>query len=466
MTAAVVSAVLAGTAIAATAAPSRDPQARPNRSTKVDKSVVVRSSSQELLSNGSAATSLAGWAAYSSTRSTSVRRLSGVSGPFSATTAVQLSRPNVTENWSMALATLSLPATSLTVGKTYRMQAWVRDAKASGQVIGMLLANQHYAHRPTEVAEFNSFSDTEWHLITRTFVVTAPASTDTALYLSLPAAGAFDFHVSMASVAPVNAFLPSRTTAGPAQVVSFVGAAGSAPDSRTWNYEVGGNGWGNDELQSYTASRANSELNGSGGLSIVARREPVTGPDGIGRQFSSARLTTKGKATVDPGSYVEATVTAPVGTGLWPAFWLAGSNIDSVGWPASGEVDAFEGWGSDPTVAHSAIHMSSSLDAKSDRPYSWGEAGGTTNLGSSVADQPHRYGVYFDDKVIRFFIDRRPTMTVWASDAVAAGRTWPFGQSMYLLLNVAISRSVAATTVFPQTMTVHGISVWSGGVPL
>ena len=87
MTAAVVSAVLTGTTIAATAAPSRDPQARSPRSTRVDKSVVVQSSSQELLSNGSAATSLAGWAAYSSAKSTSMRRLSGVSGPFSATTA-------------------------------------------------------------------------------------------------------------------------------------------------------------------------------------------------------------------------------------------------------------------------------------------------------------------------------------------------------------------------------------------
>jgi beta-glucanase (GH16 family) len=458
MVAAVVSALLTGTATAASAATAA------TRAGVVD-SAVSATSGQEIVGNSSAATGLTGWSAHSSAGAVTVDRLTGITGPFSDTTAVRFSRAAVTESWAMGLTALTVPATSFTVGRTYRMRAWVRDLKASGRPIGLLLANEHYAHRPTEVTQFGAFTDTAWHLITRTFVATAPASADTALYLSLPASGAIDFQVAAASVAAVTAFLPARTTAAPARTVTFTGTSGAAPDSRIWNYEVGGHGWGNDEMQSYTASRTNSRLTGTGRLSLIARRETVTGPDGIQRQYSSARLTTKGKLTVAPGSYVEATLTAPVGSGLWPAFWLLGANVDTVGWPASGELDAFEGWGSEPTVAHVAAHTASTRDASADQPYGWGEAGGTTTLPTGVAAAPHRYGVYFDDQVIRFFVDRTPTMTVWASDAAAAGRSWPFGRPMYLLLNVAISRSVTAATGFPRTMTVDGISVWSGGVP-
>ena len=78
----------------------------------------------------------------------------------------------------------------------------------------------------------------------------------------------------------------------------------------------------------------------------------------------------------------------------------------------------------------------------------------------------HLYGVYFDSRTVRFYVDRRPTMSLWASDALASGRTWPFGKSFFLLVNVAIAGGVdTSATTFPRTMTVGPITVWKGGVP-
>lgn len=108
--------------------------------------------------------------------------------------------------------------------------------------------------------------------------------------------------------------------------LTFDGPAGAPPDQSVWRHEVGGNGWGNHEVQSYTSSRTNAHLDGHGSLVLTAIREPTTGPNGIRRDYSSARLSSVGKLTVPPGSYVEATIKAPTGIGVLPAFWLMGTN--------------------------------------------------------------------------------------------------------------------------------------------
>jgi beta-glucanase (GH16 family) len=219
-------------------------------------------------------------------------------------------------------------------------------------------------------------------------------------------------------------------------------------------------------VQTYTSHISNAQLDGRGRLKIIVRRQTYKGHDGYARDFTSARITTKGKVLIAPGSYLEASITAPTGAGLWPAFWTLGSNIDRVGWPASGELDIFEGTGSQPTLAKAAAHVAAQGNPAVDMQYGWGEAGGTTNLGMPLDARSHIFGVYFDAKMVRFYIDRQPTMSLWAEDAAASGRTWPFGGSQYLLLNVAIARGVDTSgTEFPKNMTVGPISVWSAGVP-
>jgi len=170
---------------------------------------------------------------------------------------------------------------------------------------------------------------------------------------------------------------------------------------------------------------------------------------------------------IEPGSYVEATIVAPVGEGVWPAFWLIGANNDEVGWPASGELDVLEVSGGNPTVANSRIHTASRSDPQRDLEYGAYETGGAVDLGHPLDSQPHRYGVYFDAEMVRFYIDGEETLALDADEALASGRSWPFDGPQYLVLNVAVGVWFAdpSGTAFPRTMTVGPISIWQGGVP-
>ena len=256
--------------------------------------------------------------------------------------------------------------------------------------------------------------------------------------------------------------VPVTTTSAPTRTLAFFGAPGSPIDSSVWNFDTGGN-WGNGtELQQYTNRTANAHVDGSGDLVISTLRETYTGSDNVTRGYTSARLNTLGKVSVAPGSYVEASIKAPVGAGLWPAFWLLGTNINQVGWPKCGEVDILEGWGADPTIAHTALHLANATSG-ADQQYGWGDTGGSNNLGVSIDNAMHTYGVYFDASLVQFFIDGKIVRTIYASDAVASGRAWPFGASQFIVVNTAIAQdpNVAATT-FPRSMLVSPISIYAG----
>src|SRR6266850_6940380 len=107
----------------------------------------------------------------------------------------------------------------------------------------------------------------------------------------------------------------------------FDGPTGSAVDSSKWSFDVGGNGWGNNELETYTSRTANAYRDG-GQLVIKALKETFTGPDGIARNYTSARLLTKNKFSQAYGRF-EARIKIPYGQGIWPAFWMLGDNIGS-----------------------------------------------------------------------------------------------------------------------------------------
>jgi hypothetical protein len=403
-------------------------------------------------------TDLSAWRGNSAAGPVQLGRVDAVGRPGGAATAVEVSRTDGTGDWTVVLARLHNPASWFEVGRTYRMQAYVRDMAASGGQIGMLLANGSYRHRPTRASRYATFTDTSWHLLTRTFVATAPASTDTALYFGLPGSGALHWQITAASVREVDPFQPPTVSGPPSRVLSFDGPAGTAPDPAEWNHDLGA-GWGNGELQTYTADTANAAVDGAGNLVITARRDE-TG-------YTSARLNTKGKVSVAPGSYLETSIRAPAGTGVWSAFWLLGDDIDEVGWPASGELDVLEVLGSDPTVALSATHQAAAGDPTRDLQYGWDEPGATVDLGEPLDRATHTYGVYFDVDAVRFYIDRRERMTITAAEALASGRTWPFDKSFFVVLNVAVGGmdEDPATTTFPRSMTVGAISIWQGGTP-
>jgi hypothetical protein len=415
--------------------------------------------------NCSLLTGLSGWQASSDTGHVQLTRVSGPPSPAGVPTAADVVSPGPTGKWAMVLIALREPEAYFQVGSTYRMQLWVRDVTGSGANLILVLANQNYRARPTTASMGAAHKDTDWHLVSRTFIATAPGDEDTGLYVQLPSDQAFHYQLTGASVVPAVVPAVPRVDGPPAQVVSFDGPAGSPPNPAQWNREVGGNGWGNGELETYTKSVSNAQLDGAGNLVITARRENKTGPDGISRQYTSARINTRGKVIVQSGSYVESTIDVPVGDGVWSAFWLLGSNFPQVGWPASGELNVMEVAGADTTWVHTAAHMAEIGNPRQLEEFGWGDAGGSTDLGPDLRARPHSYGVYFDGQMVRFYIDRKEHMTVWAQDALTAGWDWPFGKPEDLVLNIAVGAGDPTNTSFPQTMTVGPISIWQGGTP-
>jgi beta-glucanase (GH16 family) len=230
--------------------------------------------------------------------------------------------------------------------------------------------------------------------------------------------------------------------------ITFAGDAGSPPSPADWNYELGGGGWGNGELETYTDQTTNAHLDGNGDLQIVARRAP----DG---SYTSARLSTAGKVIVAPGSYVEATILAPAGDGVWPAFWTVGTQINSIGWPLAGELDVMEGSGG---FARQNVHAGNPSTQNSNVQYGWGTPGATVQ---PLDGKPHSYGVYFDANEVRMYIDRKLMFVATAQEAAQQGAAWPFGSAQYLVLNVAVTGDTPASTPFPATMTVGPISIWT-----
>ena len=235
----------------------------------------------------------------------------------------------------------------------------------------------------------------------------------------------------------------------------FDGPDGSAPDPSKWVRETGGGGWGNQELETYTTRAENATLQG-GALVITARAEHFTGADGIARDYTSARLKTEGRFAQTYGR-VEARVQIPRGQGLWPAFWMLGTDVSSVGWPACGEIDIMENIGREPLQVHGTIHGPG---------YSGGggpSAAFTSADGTPFADAYHVYAIEWEPSEIRWYVDDHLYETRRPAD-LPAGSRWVFDHDFFILLNVAVGGSWPgnpdATTVFPQQMKVDYVRVY------
>ncbi len=134
----------------------------------------------------------------------------------------------------------------------------------------------------------------------------------------------------------------------------FDGPAGASFDRSKWVADTGGAGFGNHERQFYTTRAENVALDGDGHLVITARAEPSSSEYQCwyGKcRYTSTRLKTKGLFAQAYGRF-EARIRIPRGQGVWPAFWMLGTDIDSIGWPRGGEIDIMENIGREPAVAH------------------------------------------------------------------------------------------------------------------
>lgn len=237
----------------------------------------------------------------------------------------------------------------------------------------------------------------------------------------------------------------------------FSGPAGAGPDPTKWSVETGGGGWGNNELEYYTSRSSNVALDGRGHLAITARRENYTGEDGVTREYTSARLQTKGLFATTYGR-IEARIKLPAGPGLWPAFWALGGDIESVGWPNSGEIDVMESLGSDPFTFYGSIH-----GPEPGAPRGYHQTASEHSAGS-LASSFHVFGVEWSPSAITFTFDGVPYSTRTPA-SLSSGQQWVFNKPFFLLLNLAVGGewpgAPRGSTPFPATMLLDWVRVYS-----
>ena len=235
----------------------------------------------------------------------------------------------------------------------------------------------------------------------------------------------------------------------------FNGPGGSAPDPAKWVIESSGNGWGNDELEYYTPRRQNVRQE-KGNLVIEAIREKFTGPDGIQRNYTSARIKTQGRFAQKYGRF-EARIRVPYAKGMWPAFWLLGDDFPTVGWPACGEIDVMENVGSQPSTIHGSVHGPG---------YSGPEAltGSFTFPNERVGDDFHVFAAEWEPQAVRFYVDEKLYQTKTPAD-LPPGRRWVFDHPFFVILNLAVGGSMPGSPedsiVFPQRLLVDYVRVYT-----
>jgi beta-glucanase (GH16 family) len=240
---------------------------------------------------------------------------------------------------------------------------------------------------------------------------------------------------------------------------SFEGPAGAPPNPANWQPVTGGTGWGNQEVECYTASRLNSALDGHGDLVITALKQPgYPCSDGATDDYTSARLTSENLHAFQYGT-ISVRAKLPTGQGIWPAFWALGQDYPVVGWPDSGEIDITEVTGKHPAITNASIHG----PGMNGLPYDLtNEFDANVNLDTAF----HVYSTTWTPTALTFSIDGTQYFKVTASQVKRVGG-WEFDQPFYLLLDVAVGGSFpgppSAATPWPQQMIVSYVRVYQRG---
>lgn len=213
---------------------------------------------------------------------------------------------------------------------------------------------------------------------------------------------------------------------------------GTSINTGTWNFETGGNGWGNHEQEYYQSANAGIE---NGNLVITGKNETVGS-----NHYTSARMTTQGKKEFFYGR-IEARIKMPIGQGFWPAFWMLGSNIPTVDWPACGEIDIMEHINADSLIYGTAHWDDNGHKSHGDK---------TTSTPSDY----HVYSIEWDESLIKWSIDS----VEFHEEYIAGNATSEFHQPFFILLNFAIGGDWPGQTVdnslLPAKMYVDYVRVY------
>ncbi|PWG78637.1 glycoside hydrolase family 16 protein [Pararcticibacter amylolyticus] len=221
------------------------------------------------------------------------------------------------------------------------------------------------------------------------------------------------------------------------------------PDASKWGYDIGGSGWGNNELQFYT-DRANNASVANGVLTITAIKEQYEG-----KNYTTARLVTKGKGDFLYGRF-EIKAKIPGGRGTWPAIWMLPTENAYGGWPKSGEIDIMEHVGFDQNRVHVTIHNEAYNGASNT------QKGNSKVIGTATTDF-HLYRLDWTPKGIQGYIDN--DLIFEYANGEKGYSTWPFDKKFHLLLNIAVGGNWGGQqgvddSIFPKSMEVDYVRVY------
>jgi beta-glucanase (GH16 family) len=227
------------------------------------------------------------------------------------------------------------------------------------------------------------------------------------------------------------------------------------PDSAKWGYDLGDGcpkncGWGNNEWQYYTASRAENARIEDGHLIIEAHKEAKGG-----KNYTSSRMVTKHKGDWTYGK-VEARIQLPKGRGVWPAFWMLPTDWAYGGWPASGEIDIMEAVGYKPDSIWGSVHTTSFNHIQNTQVTSGIED-------NTISSKFHVYAVEWDAEKIDFFYDGTKYQNF--KNLHKGSAAWPFDRDFHVVLNIAVGGNWGGTmgvdeTIWPQLMLVDYVRVY------
>ena len=221
------------------------------------------------------------------------------------------------------------------------------------------------------------------------------------------------------------------------------------PDSTKWSYDEGGHGWGNNELQYYTATRKENARVENGKLVIEARKEKWEK-----NGFTSARLISKGKGDWKYGK-IEVKAKLPEGLGTWPAIWMLASTTP-LAWPDDGEIDIMEHVGFNQGFVHASVHT---------KKYNHviGTQRTDTVIVKDCSSAFHVYALEWDAETIAVFVDGARYFSF--SNEHSGYAAWPFDQPFHLLLNIAVGGNWGGAkgvdpNIWPQRMEIDYVRVF------
>jgi beta-glucanase (GH16 family) len=255
----------------------------------------------------------------------------------------------------------------------------------------------------------------------------------------------------LAGCSQLSSYLPDRAT----QIPTLPGWTlvwqdefeDDAINTENWTFDIGGWGWGNGEAQYYTDRQENARVE-DGMLVIEARQEKFEDS-----YYTSARLKTQGLQNFQYGR-IEARLKVPSGKGLWPAFWMLGSDFNGSNWPDVGEIDIMEYIGKEPDLIFGTLHGPGYSGAL-------GRSKWNRQL-YNIADEFHTYAIEWEPDEIRWYYDGTHYFTVSSTDI--GELEWVFDQPFFIILNLAVGGQlpgpVGLDTEFPARYYIDYVRVY------